>query len=179
MRKKRRLLIMGVFLVGTGLFFGGFCGTKQRNCIGKVDFQLVEPLGDRLYGEIGIIRVEPGQRLAKDPTIIIKETSDVAYLRTKILWGGLSIPMREVLEENLTLENGWIKNQEDGFYYYQYPVAEGDEVCFFDMLTVPQNWIELQTEVSFCMKFQVEAAEIERIELLYNKERMINGWEIL
>ena len=57
------------------IFLCGFCERKQKNCIGNVEVQLSEPLADKLYGQISTLTVEPGQRLAKDPTVFVKENA--------------------------------------------------------------------------------------------------------
>ena len=108
-------ILAGILLVfmGSLLVYLKGQGVEETECIGNVDFSLWEPLGDKLYESGSTIQVVPGQRLAKDPTVRLKDHSAVAYLRIKILLGGLSGKMREELEQGLSVKNGWIKNLKD------------------------------------------------------------------
>ncbi len=151
-------------------------GEEKKGRIGNVDFEVREPLGDKLFQEEGVLVGEPGQTLAKDPTIYLERHSAPAYLRARIFWGGLNSLFQREVEKMLTLKNGWEKNPEDGYYYYQYVVLGGEEITFFDAVKIPERFGIQGEKFRFCMEICVEAAETERISVRQGKGQKILGW---
>lgn len=172
--RKAFCILFGIFFVigGSLLFYITGEGVEEGKQIGDVSFSVEEPLGDKLHGEGSTIHVKPGQRLIIDPTVTIKKQSKPAYIRARILFGGLNAVMRREVEAGISLQYGWVHNSMDGYYYYQYPLEAGDRVCFFDEMTVPENW----SEICFCMEVQVEGAEVGCIETLRDERQKISGW---
>ena len=152
-------LLLGMLLVlgGSLLFFSHSQGTELRERIGNVDFTLSESFQDELL---------------KSSTIHLEKHSRPAYLRVRIFWGGLNGIQREEMEQELSIQEGWIKNPKDGYYYYQYPVNGGKSIGFFERSEVPERL----EKIRFCMKIHVEAGEIGKITLQKNREDLIDGW---
>ena len=183
--KKRRQAEQKVFVIlfsitfmltGSLLFYITSQGRETKGSVGDVAFSLTEPLGDKLYTDGSTVQVAPGQRLAKDPTITLKKGSKPAYIRARILFGGLNASMRKALEEQISVKSGWIQNPGDGYYYYQYPVTAEQSVCFFEAVTIPEEWSERSERIRFYMEVEVQAAEIGCIETTWNQQQKIIGW---
>lgn len=165
-----------IALVGSLFFYITGESVEENGRIGEVYFSVTEPLGDKLYTDGSTIQVEPGQRVTKDPTLILGKNSKSAYIRARIFFSGLDALLRRQLEEGVALKSGWIYNPMDGYYYYQYPVNAGEKICFFDSLTVPESWDQKQGKIHFCLEVRMEAAEIGCIKIIYDTQQNMCGW---
>lgn len=170
--------LVGIFfiLAGSLLFYITGESVEESDRIGDVSFSVTKPFGDKPDGDEGMILEDPGQHLTEDCTLTLGENSKTAYIRAKICLGGLDAAQGRQLKEKLSLKSGWVYNQMDGYYYYQNPVEAGECVCFFDGLTVPDNWERSSEKVCFCMEVWMEAAELGRIKIIYDTNQKICGW---
>lgn len=178
--EQRTCLVLICFVLAMGLslfFYIRGQGGEKKGRIGNVDFEVREPLGEKLFSEKGVLVGEPGQTLAKDPTIYLERHSAPAYLRVRILWGGLNGFFRRAVEEKLMLKKGWEKNPKDGYYYYQYIALGGEQIPFFDSVEIPERLGDSGEKIRFCMEIHVEAAETDRIEVERGRGQKILAWK--
>lgn len=63
-------------------------------------------------------------------------------------------------DDLITFSAHWGTKQEDGWYYYGYPVKSGDSVTFIEGVTFPTTWTEKVQNKDFSIIVTVEAAEV-------------------
>lgn len=181
-RAERRAFLGTCFLclltAGIFAFYIVGKGEGAAGDFGKASLILTEPKADEISKNLKdtTIYLKPGQTVVKDPTLTLKKSSKTSYIRARILYGGLDALKREELEEGLELLGGWIKNPEDGYYYYQYPLEAGESVCFFRSITIPESWEKVPEHVCFCFEVDAEAAESDKVELVRDQEQKIVEW---
>lgn len=182
-RRAERRAFLGMFflcLLAAGVFAFYIVGKGEGSSgdFGKAALILTEPKADEISKNLKdtTIYLKPGQTVVKDPTLTLKKGSKTSYIRARLLYGGLDALKREELEEGLELLEGWVKNPEDGYYYYQYPLKAGESVCFFRSLTIPESWEKVPEHVCFCFEVDAETAEAEKVELVRDQKQKIVEW---
>lgn len=162
-----------VAAVGIGSTLAYFTDRDDQTNVltfGHVDITLEEPdFEEDSDGTFEITNLTPGGTYTKDPTIIVAEDSEDAFLRAKIEYQNISPEKAGELEELIAfdydIENDekvplWIKG-DDGYYYYQGVAEAGDEVLFFDEVTIPYFWKNEVAGKSFKIKVTAEAIQAD------------------
>lgn len=147
--------------------------------VGNVAISLYEPEYEKLKAnrETGETeRIKPGEKILRDPTIEVKSGSQMAYLRTRIVVGGLTEYQRRDLLERVELEAGWTYNPKDGYYYFNDPVQEGQEVRFFKSIVVPQEWEGMKEKMEFRLQVWAEAVQASYLTPKIDTQCRMVGW---
>ncbi len=63
-------------------------------------------------------------------------------------------------DKRITFSAGWGAKQEDGWYYYGYPVKSGDSVTFIEGVTFPTTWTKAVQNKEFSITVTIEVTEM-------------------
>lgn len=85
------------------------------------------------------------------------KNSDTAFLRVKICFETESGKASPVTEEDLTIQKDWTKNGD--YWYYNYPVEEGDSIEFLQSVQIPHSCTSDMAKETFKIVLYAEAAE--------------------
>lgn len=154
--------------------------------VGNVNIHLTEPEYERQRDEeesesetgqaIVVENVKPGEKILRDPTIVVEEGSQTAYLRTRIVVKGLTEYQKNDLLEHIELASGWNYNTQDGYYYFKNPVTAGDKVNFFSGVTIPGAWKRMTEGVRFQISVLAEAVQASYLTPNINSDCQMIGW---
>ena len=183
--KKRALItttaaVALVAVVGIGSTLAYFTDTATADntvTFGHVDISIDEPNFDTKDGkkDNAISNVVPGQKITKNPTITVDETSETAYLRAKIVLDeNLTDEEKADLENGIALASGW-KKSTDGYYYYNNKVKAGKSVVFFKEVTIPEKWDNKFANKSITIDVQAEAIQADSFKP-HKTAGKIDGW---
>lgn len=191
MVKRKKLRWFGIFIWIAAVLSGQVLKGSSPNVrtVGKVHIS-VENQEALLQTESGkrkvpaqsemenqdICYLNPGEFLEETSRIQVGKGSKPAYLRTKILIGGITAAQQKDLLEQIETDSQWYYQKEDGYFYYQKPVEEGDTAVFSAKVCVPGQWSELQENLCFCVTVLVEAAEQEYLQLRTARGNVF-GWQ--
>lgn len=170
-----------VAVVGIGstlAYFTDKADTQNVVTFGHVDISIDEPNFDTKDGkkDNAISNVVPGQKITKDPTITVDETSETAYLRAKIVLDeNLTDEEKADLENGIALARGW-KKSADGYYYYNHKVKAGKSVVFFKEVTIPERWDNKFANKPITIDVQAEAIQADSFKPAKDDNGHINGW---
>lgn len=195
--------LMMIVIVSVGGTLAYFTDREEQNntvTMGHVDITLEEPIFEKqTNGTLEIGNVVPNQEIIKDPTIIVEEGSLDCYLRVKIMIEELKkpgeemMPMRDldILEESLRIyevnemgekvektmeEAGWIKGDEN-YYYYQQSVSAKDVIPVFSGFKIPENWGNEIADMEFVIRISAEAIQADFFTPRYEEEtEKLLGW---
>ena len=188
MKKKKLIsLLTAVVLlgaVGVGATLAYFTDSEEKVNIvtmGHVDIELDEPNyeGDE---NNEIKDLTPGQTIVKDPTITLRDGSADAYVRATLeVTGYENITDAEgnivVIDElDIHLMDGWYLNEEDGYYYYNERLTEGDQAVLFDYVVIPVTWGNEVSGCSFKIIVSAEAIQADNFEPVRNENGNITAW---
>lgn len=202
MKKKLALITAAALLAGTlavGATLAYFTDSdKAVNVIqmGNVNISLTEPIfsssdvsttndkGEHVYNQV----IYPGQPIAKDPVITVENDSLDAYLRVKIEVTGNKITKddEKAIIGSLKVKNqagalvdlaaaGWVQ-AEDGYFYYQNKVTEGDKIPVFNEFVVPDTWNNEYGNSEFSISIKAEAIQYNYFTPSVDTKNQINGW---
>ena len=163
-----------VAVVGIGATLAYFTDSDERTntvTMGHVDITLTEE-EEEIPGEgLTFDNVMPGDTLDKTPIITLNDDSQDAYVRMKIdieVTGGAITEadieeLRQGLTEDITgTDTGWYLGA-DGYYYYNQSLSAGEDVTFFDTVTIPGSWKNNTADGSFTIKLTAEAIQAANI----------------
>ena len=117
----------------------------------------------------------PNQRITKDPTILVKQDSQPAYIRAKIDIPELEGEAEEELLKGININSRWVKGEND-YYYFQNIVNPGEEVKFFTKVTIPSTWNNDYVNKKFQINVTAEAIQADNFEPNRNDLNEISGW---
>ena len=175
-------LVAAVGIGSTLAYFTDKADTQNVVTFGHVEISLAEPKFEELTTAEGatkpsyeITNVVPGQKITKDPTITVAETSETAYLRAKIVLDeNLTDEEKADLENGIALASGW-KKSADGYYYYNNKVKAGKSVVFFKEVTIPEKWDNKFANKSITIDVQAEAIQADSFKP-HKTAGKIDGW---
>lgn len=177
-KKKLALLTLSLVLVatiGVGATLAYFTDSDAATNVitmGHVDIDLDEPNYDpddpntpEDEGEDNTITdIVPGEVITKDPTITVAQGSADAYLRASITLGdNLSEQQAAELLEGIVINDGWVL-AEDGYYYYQSVVKEGESAVLFNEVTIPAAWGNEVADMTITIDVAAEAIQADNFE---------------
>lgn len=164
-----------VAVVGIGATLAYFTDTDEVSNVvtmGHVDITLSEEEAGNIPGEgLTFDNVMPGDTLDKTPVITLNDDSQDAYVRMKmeiqVTSGDISDydieELRQGLTEDITgTDTGWYLGA-DGYYYYNQSLSAGEDVTFFDTVTIPGSWKNNTADGSFTIKLTAEAIQAANI----------------
>lgn len=186
-KKKIITLITAVSLIavlgigGTLMYFTDQDTKQNVITLGKVDGTLDEETNDPDATEtpdgIEYDKITPGQELSKIPTVTLADDSEDAYLRMSIDVKGLeafSGYAKEIID-GLDIGNGWVKGNDD-YYYYQTKMTKGDKsMPIFTTVTIPNTWGNEVAEATFTIDLQAELIQADNFEPVRNPANDPNG----
>lgn len=120
--------------------------------------------------------VMPGETVQKKTEITVKKGSGTAWLRVKLLACGITGAQQEDLLENMETDSSWYYQKEDGYFYYQEPVREGERVIFAVSVRVPREWEKLEKSLCFQLNVAAEAMEEEYLHVEMARGN-VYGWK--
>ena len=177
-KKKLALLTLSLVLVatiGAGATLAYFTDSDAATNVitmGHVDIDLDEPNYDpddpntpEDEGEDNTITdIVPGEVITEDPTITVAQGSADAYLRASITLGdNLSEQQAAELLEGIVINDGWVL-AEDGYYYYQSVVKEGESAVLFNEVTIPAAWGNEVADMTITIDVAAEAIQADNFE---------------
>ena len=168
-----------VFAAAVAALLGHAPGSRAKNIktVGNVHISCTVP-GEQESTENGEIQyLNPGEKIEKNLEIHVEKGSDIAYLRVKVLLSGGNAAQQKDLLENMETDGLWYYCREDGYFYYQKPVCEGDTALFPAAVYVPEQWSGLEENICFRLNLLVEAAEETYLELC-SVGGSVFGWEL-
>ena len=87
-----------------------------------------------------------------------------AYLRASITLGdNLSEQQAAELLEGIVINDGWVL-AEDGYYYYQSVVKEGESAVLFNEVTIPAAWGNEVADMTITIDVAAEAIQADNFE---------------
>lgn len=154
--------------------------SKNQNVItvGNVNVSLVEPKYEA-QRKNGQTSASPGDKIMRDPVLVIEEGSELTYLRTTIVTEGLSAKQRRELLQGLETEYGWNYNAEEDFYYYNEPVTVGAQIAFFSEVTIPEEWSDTDEKIKFRLDVYAQAVQASYLTPRIDTKCQIIGWTSL
>lgn len=174
------------------LIIGHAAGSKSQNTttVGRVAISCreeEEQLALSRKGILGAVKMqekekvsyhylEPGEVFWKRAQIIVEEGSYAAWLRAKLLMRGGTAAQQKDLRENMEAQGAWYYREEDGYFYFQKPVQEGEcaELCV--SIRVPEKWTGMEQPFCFCLYVNAEAAEDGCVQPVRKDDRVV-GWQ--
>lgn len=179
MNKKKLLpLILSVALIGAigvGATLAYFTDSEEATNVitmGNVDIELTEP---SFPEDKKVEDITPGEEIAKDPTITVKETSQDAYVRASIEITGLSDLQKEQLLAKITINSGWLLS-DDGYYYYQNSLKATESATLFDKVVIPETWKNEVADKTFEIIVKAEAIQADNFVPAKDTAGNIIGW---
>ena len=123
--------------------------------------------------------VKPGDILAKDPTVNLKEDSEDAYVRVKIDYKGLTDEQAADIEAVLDIQEGWTK-AEDGYYYYNNILSNKNDMpksaTLFTKVTIPTEWGNDEADMTFNIDATAEFIQADNFTPVKDANGNITGW---
>lgn len=180
-KKKLTALVASLGLVaciGVGAtlaYFTDSANTENTVTMGHVNIDLSEPIFSSENEGNAISNVMPNQRITKDPTILVKQDSQPAYIRAKIDIPELKGEAEEELLKGININSRWVKGEND-YYYFQNIVNPGEEVKFFTKVTIPSTWNNDYVNKKFQINVTAEAIQADNFEPNRNDLNEISGW---
>lgn len=186
MMRQRMLKVIGGCILAVVFFASGILMQRLRAAsdqnvvtIGRVKIALVENQEDNPEdSEDGsaVEYVKPGQGIIRNSSILVLENSQPAYLRARLIITGLNVSQERELMESFAVEDDWVLNPEDGYYYYQYKVSAEDQIPFFDHIVVPERWENIGRKILFQIDVFAEAVEAEKVVTDTSDTAGISNW---
>lgn len=119
--------------------------------------------------------LQPGELVYKRAEIKVEKGSGTAYLRVKLVVCGGTAAQQKDLLENIETDHDWYYQEEDGYFYYQKALQEGDKVVFLAAVHVPEQWSALEDVLCFRLNMVAEAAQDEYLHLEMARGN-VYGW---
>lgn len=149
----------------------------SRNSDGKVADETIGGEGMKFYD------IMPGDTLSKNPFIVVEPDSQDAYVRMKMeitANEGSDITEADLEELETRLSSQIIRGTDwaykAGYYYYNERLSAGDEVDFFQTVTIPETWKNNTADDTFTIKLTAEAIQAENITPERGSDGHITGW---
>ena len=176
-----------VAVVGIGATLAYFTDSDETTntvTMGHVDITLTEE--EEAYPGEGLVfnDVMPGDVLDKTPIVTLEEDSQDAYIRMKMdiqaTSGNITAEdldeLSQGLMEDITgTDTGWYLGG-DGYYYYNAILSAGDQVTFFDTVTIPGSWKNNTADGTFTIQLTAEAIQAANITPETTAAGMISAW---
>lgn len=187
MMKKRKVIslvaaVAVVAALGIGATLAYFTDqAEQTNVItmGHVDIDLEEPRFSEENEDNTITNVVPNQEITKDPTVVVAADSESAYLRVKLVFGGLTEDQIAELLPGMDINAAkWVLST-DGYYYYQSKITKAgaeQRVPVFTTVHIPETWGNEVADTSFTINIKAEAIQADNFTPTTNDGGKIIGW---
>ena len=173
-------LIAAVGIGSTLAYFTDSDTEQNVLTFGHVDIELVEPEFSAEHTDNTIGPIVPNQEIVKDPTIIVAEDSEDAYLRASIVINDeeevLTDDMKAQLEDNIAIAEGWVKST-DGYYYYQNIAEAEDSIPFFGSVKIPELWGNEVANLTFTIDVKAEAIQASSFAPTTDENQIIVAWK--
>lgn len=193
MKSQKTLTIVGLIIFLTALGAWGVLVYQMREraeqnvvTVGKVNITLSEPEyekkkaqteGESETGQPILIEdVRPGECILRDPTFLIHEGSQAAYIRAKVVVKGLPEYQKADLLELIDFISDWNYNPHDGYYYFNNPVGEGDEIPFFTSVNIPKEWEGMEKDLRFQVSVFAEVVQASYLTPNISADCKMLGW---
>lgn len=177
-----------VAVVGIGATLAYFTDSEEVSNVvtmGHVDITLSEEETGNIPGEgLTFDNVMPGDVLDKTPQILLNADSQDAYVRMKMdietTGGNITEADIEELRQGLTeditgTDTGWYLGA-DGYYYYNDALSAGEQVTFFETVTIPTDWKNNTADGTFTIKLTAEAIQAANVTPETTPAGMISAW---
>lgn len=181
-------LVGVVFVGGTLAYFTDSDSATNTITTGKVDISIWEGTNDNRVQSLEFSNVLPGDHLAVNPTISIKDGSADSYLRFSLdiastkdtaLTDTQLAGIYDLIDDQMTA-NGWVYSDSTDFYYYQTPVGNSGspvgDYNIFSEINVPAEWGNEYADLGFCMNFTAEAIQGKNFTPYRNADNVIYAW---
>ncbi len=104
-----------------------------------------------------LLQVSPGETIKKQVHIRVEKCSGKTKVRVKLFADGITAAQQRDLLECARGEETWEYSKEDGYFYYRYPMAEGEEAEFCVWIQIPEKWGELTEKLHFRLELAAES----------------------
>jgi len=187
------------FLGGILLVFGIGCSVyifaAQRESVSVVSLEPVQldicllSSGEKCE-EDQLTGLIPGEKVEREPAVILEGDSPEAYIRVSVVFGGAlgasaeeneeecreRLERTQELRERIRFCEGWLEG-EDGCYYYQKKVTPGSIVPVYEQITIPEDWDNDIAGKAFTLELSAEAVRSEDLEPWLAGAGEIRNWE--
>lgn len=178
------LALVGALGIGSTLaYFTDKADAENVITMGHVDIEISEPKFDLATNKTKkITNIVPGDTIAKDPTITVKEGSEDAYIRAKLVFdaveGSVALTSQQKTDilNNLNIDDTKWYLAADGYYYYKDAVTAGASVEMFDTLVIPSKWGNEAANLSFVLEVSAEAIQKDNFTPTQDTNGMVTGW---
>lgn len=134
--------------------------------------------------------VMPGQTLDKDPTISLKNDSQTAYVRVKLIvdvpdgvevdedFAGQLDDLYDVIQSSMVASGNWAYNSVEEALYYQYIVDDETAANLFKTVTIPTGWDNSAANQTFNITIKAEGIQSEYLTDVLERDvsGKIIGW---
>ena len=188
-------MIAVIAVGGTLAYFTDNDNMNDSVSLGKVNISITETTSEQdanvITNEDGDITgitysdIMPGDKISKEPIVIVENDSSDAYIRAKIVVEGIdgAYSEQDGLSDYLeqitfnTKDCDWILS-EDGYYYYQKIVDsnENNRISVFTETNIPTSWGAEIRNKSFAVKVHAEAIQSEYMTPIRDNNNNIVGW---
>lgn len=183
MRHQKLLLVIGICILGLCLVslwvlihIIGNSGDQNIVTTGRVRITMQE-LEEERQEELQVEYIRPGACIPIHSVIKVGKHSHPAYLRVQVVARGLNESLKRELLRHLQVGDGWIWNEQDGQFYYQEKVKEGDQILFCKEVEIPESWGALEQSPAFQFELIAEAVEATYLAAEINESRPLLQWE--
>ena len=87
-----------------------------------------------------LLEISPGETITKTATIRVEKCSEKTKVRIKLFADGITAAQQKDLLEYVRSEETWEYSKDDGYFYYRYPMAEGETAVFRVWIQIPEKW---------------------------------------
>lgn len=104
-----------------------------------------------------LLEISPGETITKTATIRVEKCSEKTKVRIKLFADGITAAQQKDLLEYVRSEETWEYSKDDGYFYYRYPMAEGETAVFRVWIQIPEKWGELTEKLHFRLELAAES----------------------